>query len=99
MKKFIIAIGLSLALLSPVMAADVVQSPVQAVTYSYSYPADWNPTAPCGWDFVKSNLYNVPSRYCWAKQDRGNVTFFGLINVACSGTSCKLPNNVNNGQL
>lgn len=79
MKKLIIAMLLSLGLFSSVMAFD--------------YPANWDATAPCGWSFAKSAEFNVPFTYCWAKQDRGDVTFNNLINVACSGSTCLTGNH------
>ena len=67
-----------------------------SLSLAYSYPAGWNPEAPCGWEFNKSHEEQVPLTYCWAKQDRGNQTYNGFLGVACSGSACKAANNVHN---
>lgn len=82
MKKFILAVIATLA---------IAQS-----AFAYTLPVDWNPDAPCGWDFARSEEIGVPLTYCHAKQDRGDQTFFGLINVACSGSACKPLNSIFN---
>lgn len=48
----------------------------------------------CGTWFEMAKEVGLPLGYCFARQWRGNQTFFGQLNIACEGTACAAPKSI-----
>jgi len=48
----------------------------------------------CGVWFEMAEQIGLPLGYCFARQERGDQTFFGQLNIACSGSACTAPKSI-----